>query len=330
MSDLSHLWKVYLHVSKLDGRMYCGVTSQSLIDRWSYGKGYKGCSHFDRAIKKYGWDSFEHVVLLAAGTKEEANELEETIIRCCHLQDSHYGFNISDGGYSGTGISDEGKARLHDAFYRSASPLSKKLVMFDYDGKRIRTFDCMTDCADFLGIKIASLYNYIKPDSKPFRKKYFIRRYEDVHDVEILPDHKALLEKYEYRLYCKKVNQYSLDGKFIKTYKSLIAASKETGVERSEISAVVSATKKQNNYGRKSAGGFQWRYYDGNTSDISSTSYSAQISVVQIDKSTGKALNTFETISKAAEATGIKYGAIRNAVHSKSHYGKGYIWKQAN
>lgn len=329
MSDLSHLWKVYVHVSKLDGRMYCGITSQTLIDRWEYGNGYKGCIHFNNAIKKYGWDSFDHIVLMPAGTKAEAEELEETIIRCCHLQDERYGFNISDGGYSGTGISEEGKARLHDAFYRSASPMAKKLVMFDYDGKRIKTFGCLTDCADFLGIKIASLYNYIKPGSKPFRKKYFIRYYEDVHDVETLPDHKELIDKYQYRLYAKKVNQYSLDGKFIKTYKSIISASEETGTMRSEISSVASAASK-NNYGKKSAGGFQWRYFNGDTSDIEPFRFKTAIAVSQIDAVTQRIINSFSTIADASRATGISYSVINHAVHSKSHIGKGFLWKVLN
>lgn len=329
MSDLLHIWKVYLHISKLDGRMYCGITSQSLIDRWSYGKGYKGCVHFHNAIKKYGWESFDHIVVLSNGTREEANELEETIVRCCHLQDERYGFNICDGGYNGTGISEEGKAKLHDAFYRSSSPKARKLVMFDYEGKRTRTFDCIMDCADFLGVKISSLYNYLKPDSKSFRQKYFIRYYDDVLETEVLPNCAELVEKYRYRKYAKKVNQYSVDGKFIKTHDSLIAASEETGVGRSQISEIVSASEKDN-YGRKSAGGFQWRYFNGDTSDIEPYHYKHFIPVIQIDPKTGETINSFETIAEAAESTGIRFGAIRNAVHSKSHIGKGYIWKAAN
>ena len=326
MSDSSHIWKVYLHVSKLDGRMYCGITSQSLIDRWEYGNGYKGCVYFNNAIKKYGWDSFDHIILLSDGTKEEAEELEETIIRCCHLQDDRYGFNISDGGYSGTGISKEGKARLHDAFYRSASPKAKKLVMFDYDGKKIRTFDCMTDCADFLGIKMPSLYGYIKPDSKPFRKKYFIRYYGDVHDAEILPNHKELVEKYRFPGKALKVNQYTLDGKFIRTFRSIAEASETLGIDRPQISAIIHADP-NGNKGRKSAGGFMWKRYEGDTSNIPPVNNCLTIKVRQIDINTHETINTFDCIADAARANGIKFGVVRNAVRSKSHYGKGYLWE---
>ena len=327
MSENENKWKTYLHVSKIDGRMYCGITSQPLVDRWSYGKGYKGCSHFSRAIKKYGWDSFEHIVLLAFGTKEEAEELEKTIIRCCHLQDKRYGFNIQDGGYDSAQISEEGKLRLHDAFYRSANPRARKVVLFDYKtGKRSKSFDCMKDCADFLGIKSAGLDKYVHLGSNAFHREYFVRYYDDVLDAEVLPNHTEMIEKYRFPHYVKKVNQYAPNGKFIKTYPSVSSAAEATGLQSNEISAAINAWKNQKR-GRKSAGGFMWRLYNGDTSDIDPIRLKTAIHVQQTDINTGKIVGEYVTIAEASRATGIGRGSIRHAVFSKKHIAGNYLWK---
>lgn len=320
-------WKVYLHVSKLDGRMYCGITSQTIQQRWQYGMGYKNCTHFSRAIKKLGWDNFHHIVLMRGGTKEEAAELERTIVRICKLQDPNYGFNISDGGNVGNKISEEGIQRLHDTFFRSASPRSRKLVLFDYStGKKLQTFDCMSDCAEFLNITISSLERHVKPDDPSFRKKYFVRYMDDVQDAEYLLNIDEIKEKYKYTGRALKINQYSLDGKYIATYRSIREVSAETGALSSEISACARRNP-TGNHGKKSSGGYMWRYYAGDTSDIEPISRVNLISVEQIDIKTGDIIGTYGTISEAAKANGIQRSAIKNALTSKSHYGKGFYWK---
>lgn len=324
MKDKS--WKVYLHVSKVDGRIYCGITSQRIQQRWQYGSGYKGCAYFANAIRKYGWDNFHHIILMRNGTKEDAMLLEKAIILMCNLQNPNFGFNIDDGGKGGSVISEDGKKRLHDAFYRSASPNARKVVLFDYSsGTRVRTFDCASDCADFLNLKPSSLARYLKPDSIAFRNKYFIRYEDDVHGIKTLLTVDELKEKYKYIGRSLKINQYSLDGKYIQTFRSIVEASEKTNAMRSEISACATA-KPDGNTGKKSAGGYMWRYYTGDTSDIAPIHKSRTVPVSQVDLNTGKPIATFDTIADAARANGIKRCVIKNALTSKSHYGKGFLW----
>ena len=57
-------YKVYVHVNKINGKLYIGLTkSKNPNRRWENGNGYRNNILFNRAIQKYGWDSFEHIVL---------------------------------------------------------------------------------------------------------------------------------------------------------------------------------------------------------------------------------------------------------------------------
>lgn len=60
-----------MHINKHNNKKYIGLTSKSTNDRFQNGKGYIGCTHFERAIKKYGWDSFDHIILYKDLTKKK-------------------------------------------------------------------------------------------------------------------------------------------------------------------------------------------------------------------------------------------------------------------
>lgn len=67
--------------------------------------------------------------------------------------------------------------------------------------------------------------------------------------------------------YRKKVNQYTKDGVFVKTWDSLIDAERNFAKRNSPFdsgSTIRAAIRGLNSYGF----GFQWRYYEGNTNNI--------------------------------------------------------------
>ena len=76
-------YKIYVHVNKVNGKIYIGQTkSENLNRRWNTdGSGYKTNTHFWNAIQKYGWDNFNHVVLIEDLSLEEANLIEEELIK---------------------------------------------------------------------------------------------------------------------------------------------------------------------------------------------------------------------------------------------------------
>lgn len=79
--------------------MYFGTTSRTPSERWGKnGSYYKTTSHFYSAIPKYGWDNFEHNILYQNLTKEEACEIEKSLIKKYKTQDRKFGYNILEGG----------------------------------------------------------------------------------------------------------------------------------------------------------------------------------------------------------------------------------------
>ena len=102
-------WSVYAHTNLINGKMYIGLSGINPEDRWA--KGYTHCVKFYHAIKKYGWDNFDHVILVDHLTKEEACEIEINLIHDQMTQDDRYGYNIEPGG-SAPVMSEETKKKI--------------------------------------------------------------------------------------------------------------------------------------------------------------------------------------------------------------------------
>lgn len=92
------MYTVYCHTNKINGKKYVGITGREVNKRWLNGKGYQDNPHFNNAIKKYGWDNFDHEILYSEITKEKAKKIEIELIKMLKLQDPEYGYNVADGG----------------------------------------------------------------------------------------------------------------------------------------------------------------------------------------------------------------------------------------
>ena len=106
---------VYCHTAP-DGKRYIGITSRKPEKRWRHGKGYYENEHFTRAINKYGWDSFQHIILFEGLTREEASEKEKLLILKYETTNRDKGYNISKGGFGGGySPSEETKQKIREA-----------------------------------------------------------------------------------------------------------------------------------------------------------------------------------------------------------------------
>ncbi len=89
---------LYEHRNKINGKRYIGITNNT-VKRW-YGKGkhYDGCPYFFAAIQKYGWNNFEHNILIYDLSQEEASRLEKHYIKTLKTCDKAFGYNLAEGG----------------------------------------------------------------------------------------------------------------------------------------------------------------------------------------------------------------------------------------
>lgn len=92
------MYKVYAHINKLNKKIYIGITKQNVQKRWQNGKGYTHSSYFYNAINKYGWNNFEHIVLVDNLELEDANYFEKELIKIFNTQNNQFGYNLDSGG----------------------------------------------------------------------------------------------------------------------------------------------------------------------------------------------------------------------------------------
>ena len=112
---MSKQYSVYYHKSP-DGRVYVGQTSLSLYRRSKgNGSGYKFCEPMWSAIQKYGWDSFEHIIVAENLTAKDADKLEQKVISDFDSTNPIYGFNSDYGGSSSKIFSENTKRKMSKA-----------------------------------------------------------------------------------------------------------------------------------------------------------------------------------------------------------------------
>ena len=106
------LYCIYLHINKINHKVYVGQTCQQPEKRWKNGAGYseKTQPKMYNAIKKYGWENFDHIIVKTGLTLAEANKLEQELIK--KYDSFRNGYNMSLGGDGNPGHKVSNKARL--------------------------------------------------------------------------------------------------------------------------------------------------------------------------------------------------------------------------
>ena len=233
----------YITVNSINGKFYFGVhrTNPQVFD------GYIGCGiarqsqatldiAFHRAVKKYGYDNFKRTTIKVFDTEEEAYEFEKLIVTPTLLK-SKQCYNTTIGGIGG------------------GNEIQKKTVyQFDLNGNFIRSYKSARDAAmavspdnqDTIRASIKNCCLGTSYSSCGFFWSYY----------------KEFIKKEDYQNNINrrknKIAQYTLSGKFLRYYDNITEARNATGL-RNLYSSI---------RGECSIGGFQWRYYTGDDSDI--------------------------------------------------------------
>lgn len=81
-------YTIYYHKSP-ENKYYIGQTCQDIQKRWRNGHGYKSIK-FSSAIKKYGWDNFEHGILEENIPQDKVDEREAYYIKIFNSVENGY------------------------------------------------------------------------------------------------------------------------------------------------------------------------------------------------------------------------------------------------
>lgn len=127
---MADCFTVYKHISP-NGKQYVGITSVNVETRWNNGNNYRNNPYFTNAIKKYGWDNFEHIILHENLSKEQACEIEKELIKELDLTDPNKGYNLTFGGEHGK-MSEQTKKKISNSLkgnqFRRGIPHTKETI----------------------------------------------------------------------------------------------------------------------------------------------------------------------------------------------------------
>lgn len=229
------MYKVYKHTTP-NGKVYIGITQQSVSKRWRNGLGYAHNAYFTQAIMKYGWKNIVHEILFDDMTKEEAERKEVELIAQYKSNQREYGYNIDNGGNSVGKMSDETKQKLSDSKSGEKHPNYGKHLS-DETKRKIGEAQ--------MGVKN---HRYGKKFPYQCRPKY---RHYTPEQRERMRINKSLAHQGQKPVNSMSVIQYDKNGAFIAEYESCREAERITGVTFANICRCC-------NNERKTAGGFIW------------------------------------------------------------------------
>ncbi len=107
-------YTLYMHVAP-NGKKYIGITSKDPAKRWNGGSGYSSNEDFYKDIRKYGWNNFQHKILLSNVNREEAERWEIELIAKYHTMDPKKGYNRNSGGHCHGEVSERTRQKLSKA-----------------------------------------------------------------------------------------------------------------------------------------------------------------------------------------------------------------------
>ena len=216
---MDNTYLVYKHTAP-NGKVYIGITSQKPEKRWHGGSNYSTQPYFYNAIKKYGWDSFDHVIIRDGLTEEEARIAERKLIKRYDSRNRDKGYNITPGGDI---------SPMKDPVVRKKSSESHK-------GKKQSEEQRLQQS---LRHKCKIVSDETKRKTSESIKKLW-------QDPEFIAKTRA---GYKYR----PVVAYDKEGSIVGEFSSLKDADKATGVDFRNIQACCKGRK-------KTAGGYVWKY----------------------------------------------------------------------
>lgn len=277
------MFLIYKITNKLNNKNYIGKTSRDLKVRWrehtSKARQITGY-YLHNSIKKHGEKNFTIQEIARAETEEEANALEKEWINYYHTNKKEYGYNLTKGGdgikkydwgifrklwdegysvkeiasiigcYRGTvgeALKDYPNYSYRKSLQRS-SYSRKPINKYDKNKNLLRTYPSILEAAEDLGASPSTISKCIR------NKKYSCLGYFWSYEGEELPKDSKFIKTNKKT----PINQYSLNGTFIKTFESSAAAAREVNPS-GNVNATSSCILQVCKGNQETAYGYKWK-----------------------------------------------------------------------
>jgi len=320
----NRIWCVYMHKNKINNKVYIGITSKRPEERWGInGYNYRNQIVFYRAINKYGWDNFEHIIISGELTENEAKNKEIELIsiyksNCRKYNNPSFGYNETDGGEGtlGRAVSEETKNKIRTILKEVWKDETRR------EKARVIAKDRMSDP------KNTPMYGRKHTDESKAKNR-------EAHKKENLSDEILQKMRDNHKDFSGDKNpnygngdeviQLTLDGEYIAEYKSAYDAYLITGINYGSIYRCC------DNYDNNaSAGGFVWEYkkdYEQGVIKNYYNKYTGNNKKVVFQIATNNELvNTYNSLQEAEKKTKINRKNISACCHKRKEFAGGYRW----
>lgn len=320
-------WTVYKHISP-SGKVYIGISS-NVKNRWAASGYYYHLSDtiFSRALRKYGWDNFQHIIIQENLTKQEACDIEKELIAYYKAKDLSY--NITDGGEGFCGKHSE-EHNKHKRESRIANSDIDYLVI----DKSFNYIVCQTqpEAAQYLGVTQRNISHILCQPIGYTCKKHYLWKHKkgtpvNLDDIKKQIEEALILRKQKMSEHTKAISE------------KMVAGNKK-------YAASLSAEERKARFGHGDA--LRGKHHSEETKrkiseaakgrDMSKAieasrkiphDYIPKKAVIQY-KLTGEIVNEFISINQASIETGIGRSSINNCLKGRSNTSGGYKWQYKN
>lgn len=288
---------VYKTTNTVNNKIYIGVHLEDTnkpnkyIGCGIYSNTSKCYTHFQSAVKKYGYDKFKREILFEYPDSEDGMEQayakEAELVNEDFIKRSDV-YNMQVGGKLTT-----------------FENRKKKISQYSLDGKFIKSFDSIEEAKQETGLyTIAAAVLGISKYCGEFQWKEYDPTESDIDPITIKE---------------KPVYQFDLQGNFLKVWKSASLASqifKNPKAARSAIHNVCNKITRQ-------AYGYYWSF----KRSFEYNEYN-QFKAVACYNDEGGFITSYSSLKEAATAMGLKdTSAISNCIRGKSKHAKGLRWR---
>ena len=293
---------IYCHIAP-NGKRYIGQTRLRPERRWNNGNGYRIQPYFRRAIGKYGWDNFEHVILCSTSSKEYADFLEQWFIEKYDTTNPKHGYNCAAGGAGPNGVTwgDERKKAFSERMSGENNPMYGKHH---------------SECSKRRMSEMRS-GGTLSPEMREFRTNILL----EANKKRQIP-----------------IRQLDLDGNLVATYSGIGEAARATGYSNGSIWNVCRGRTNQA-YGfrweyedetlRAEARNCAEERARKKAKKIKRCGTGGGMAVIQFDIA-GNEVARYSSLSDAERKTGLHRDRIGDCCHGGLETYGGFIWKFEN